>query len=47
MTVQTGTGTWVENTEGGHEVLVTQTGSGPLVVVRNGVSHHGDLDRAA
>ena len=30
MTVQTATGSWVENNEGGHEVDVTATGTGPL-----------------
>jgi hypothetical protein len=45
MTVPTATGTWVENDEGGHEVLVTQTGSGPLVVMRNGVAISGTWSR--
>jgi hypothetical protein len=46
MTVQTATGVWVENSEGGHEVLVTQTGSGPLVVLRNGAAITGTWSRS-
>jgi hypothetical protein len=45
MTVQTATGTWVENDEGGHEVLVTEIGSGSLVVMRNGVAIAGTWNR--
>jgi hypothetical protein len=45
MTVPTATGAWLENDEGGHEVLVTQTGSGPLVVMRNGVAITGTWSR--
>jgi len=47
MTVQTATGSWVENEQGGHEVLVTATGSGPLVVLRNGVAVTGTWSRAS
>ena len=46
MTVQTAAGVWVENEEGGHEVLVTQTGSGPLVVMRNGAAITGTWSRS-
>jgi len=46
MTVPTATGVWVENAEGGHEVLVTQTGSGPLVVLRNGAAISGTWSRS-
>ncbi|HEY5098193.1 MAG TPA: DUF3048 C-terminal domain-containing protein, partial [Acidimicrobiales bacterium] len=35
----------VENSEGGHEVDVTATGSGPLVVLRNGVAIAGTWTR--
>jgi hypothetical protein len=45
MTVPTAYGSWVENSEGGHEVDVTATGSGPLVVVRNGVAITGTWTR--
>jgi len=45
MTVHTATGPWVENSEGGHEVDVTATGSGPLVVLRNGVAITGTWTR--
>jgi hypothetical protein len=47
MTVHTATGPWVENSEGGHEVDVTATGTGPLVVLRNGVAIVGTWSRAA
>jgi hypothetical protein len=47
MTVPTATGPWVENSEGGHEVDVTATGSGPLVVMRNGVAITGTWTRPA
>jgi hypothetical protein len=47
MTVPTATGPWVENSEGGHEVDVTATGSGPLVVLRNGVAITGTWTRPA
>jgi hypothetical protein len=47
MTVQTATGPWVENSEGGHEVDVTATGSGPLMVLRNGVAITGTWSRAS
>ncbi len=45
MTVPTATGSWVENSEGGREVDVTATGSGPLVVMRNGVAITGTWTR--
>jgi len=45
MTVQTANGTWVENEEGGHEVLVTSTGAGPLVVLRDGAAISGTWSR--
>lgn len=47
MTVPTATGPWVENSEGGHEVFVTQTGTGPVVVMRNGVAITGTWTRAS
>ena len=47
MTVPTATGPWVENSQGGHEVDVTATGSGPLVVLRNGVAISGTWTRSA
>jgi hypothetical protein len=47
MTVQTSAGTWVENDQGGNEVLVTTAGSGPLVVMRNGVAITGTWNRTA
>ncbi len=46
MTVPTSTGVWVENDEGGHEVLVNEIGSGPLVVLRSGVAITGTWSRA-
>ena len=47
LTVQTSTGPWVENSEGGMEVDVAATGSGPLVVMRNGVAITGTWSRAS
>lgn len=47
MTVQTSAGTWVENEQGGREVLVTTVGTGPLVVMRNGVAITGTWNRTA
>jgi hypothetical protein len=47
MTVQTSYGSWVENSGGGHEVVVTATGTGPLVVMRNGVAITGTWSRSA
>ena len=47
MTVNTFSGPWLENSEGGHEVEVTATGSGPLVVLRNGVAITGTWSRSA
>jgi hypothetical protein len=46
MTVQTANGPWVENSEGGLEVDVTATGTGPLVVMRNGVAISGTWSRS-
>ncbi|HEX7443586.1 MAG TPA: DUF3048 C-terminal domain-containing protein, partial [Acidimicrobiales bacterium] len=45
LTVPTSIGSWVENSEGGHEVEVTATGSGPLVVLRNGIAITGTWSR--
>jgi hypothetical protein len=47
MSVSTASGPWVENSEGGHEVDVTATGTGPLVVMRNGVAITGTWTRTA
>jgi hypothetical protein len=47
MTVGTFTGPWVENSEGAHEVEVTATGSGPVVVLRDGVAITGTWSRAS
>jgi hypothetical protein len=47
MSVQTATGPWVENSEGGHEVDVTATGSGPLVVMRGGAAITGTWSRTS
>ncbi|MGO8870698.1 MAG: DUF3048 domain-containing protein [Acidimicrobiales bacterium] len=47
MSVQTYTGPWVENSEGGLEVNVTYSGAGPLVVVRNGVAITGTWSRSS
>jgi len=47
LSVQTATGPWVENSEGGMEVDVTATGTGPLVVMRNGVAITGTWNRAS
>ena len=47
MTVPTFTGPWVENSEGGHEVEVTATGSGPLVVLRGGIAITGTWSRSS
>jgi hypothetical protein len=45
MTVPTSIGPWFENSEGGREVEVTATGSGPLVVMRNGITIIGTWTR--
>jgi hypothetical protein len=37
----------VENSGGGHEVVVTATGTGPVVVMRNGVAVTGTWSRSA
>ncbi len=47
MTVDTFTGPWVENSEGAHEVEVTATGSGPVVVLRDGVAITGTWSRTS
>ncbi len=41
LTVPTFTGPWLENDEGGYEVEVTATGTGPAVVLRDGVAITG------
>ncbi len=46
MTVQTGIGSWVENEQGGREVVVTATGSGPLLVLRDGAAIAGTWSRS-
>ena len=45
LTVPTFIGPWLENSEGGHEVEVTAIGSGPLVVLRNGIAITGTWTR--
>ena len=47
MTVQTSNGPWLENSEGGLEVQIPDTGSGPLVVLRNGVALTGTWTRTS
>jgi hypothetical protein len=47
MSVQTAIGSWVENSEGGREVDVTYSGTGPLVVMRNGVAVAGTWSRSS
>jgi hypothetical protein len=47
LTVPTNTGPWLENSEGGYEVEVTATGSGPAVVLRNGVAITGTWSRSS
>jgi len=47
MTVPTFIGPWVENSGGGREVEVTATGSGPVVVLRDGVAITGTWNRAS
>jgi hypothetical protein len=47
MTVGTFTGPWVENSEGAHEVEVTALGSGPVVVLRDGVAITGTWTRTS
>ena len=47
MTVPTFTGPWAENSEGGMEVEVTATGTGPVVVLRNGVAITGTWSRSS
>ena len=46
MTVNTFTGPWLENDVGGYEVEVTATGSGPLLVLRDGVAITGTWSRS-
>jgi hypothetical protein len=45
MSVPTANGSWVENSEGGHEVDVTATGTGPLVVMEGGTAIVGTWAR--
>ena len=45
MTVPTSNGPWVENSEGGLEVQVNAIGSGPVVVLRDGVAITGTWTR--
>jgi hypothetical protein len=40
-------GPWVENSEGGLEVIAVPTGSGPLEVLRNGIFVRGTWSRAS
>lgn len=47
MTVPTSIGPWVENSEGGKEVEVTATGSGPVVVLRDGIAITGTWNRSS
>ena len=47
LTVPTNTGPWLENNEGGYEVEVTATGTGPAVVLRNGVAITGTWTRSS
>ncbi len=47
MTVQTSNGPWYENNVGGLEVQIPNTGSGPVVVLRNGVSITGTWTRTS
>ncbi|MGA2836619.1 MAG: DUF3048 domain-containing protein [Acidimicrobiales bacterium] len=47
MTVHTFTGPWAENSEGGYEVEVVATGSGPVVVLRNGIAITGTWTRSS
>ena len=47
QTVHVTYGPWLENSEGGLEVQSKMTGSGPLMVLRNGVAVSGTWKRAA
>lgn len=47
LTVQTSIGSWVENDQGGREVVVTATVSGPLLVLRGGAAIPGTWSRAS
>jgi Protein of unknown function (DUF3048) N-terminal domain/Protein of unknown function (DUF3048) C-terminal domain len=47
MTVPTFIGPWYENSEGGREVEVTATGSGPVVVLRDGIAITGTWTRSS
>ena len=47
MTVPTFIGPWLENSQGGREVEVTATGSGPVVVLRDGMAITGTWNRAS
>ena len=46
MTVPTSIGPWYENSEGGQEVQVNALGSGPVVVLRDGMAITGTWSRA-
>jgi hypothetical protein len=46
MSVNSFTGPWLENDVGGYEVEVTPTGSGPLLVMRDGVAISGTWSRS-
>ncbi|MDA8341867.1 MAG: DUF3048 domain-containing protein [Actinomycetota bacterium] len=47
MTVQTSIGPWYENNVGGKEVEVNALGSGPAVILRNGVAITGTWNRGS
>jgi len=47
MTVPTSIGPWYENSEGGREVQVNAIGSGPVVVVRDGMAITGTWARSS
>lgn len=47
MTVQTSIGPWVENAQGAREVDVAALGTGPLLVIRNGVAITGTWSRSS
>jgi hypothetical protein len=47
MTVPTSDGPWVENSEGGLEVQVQATGTGPLLVMRGGAAIAGTWSRSS
>jgi hypothetical protein len=47
LTVPTSTGPWLENNEGGYEVEVNAIGTGPAVVLRNGIAITGTWSRSS